>query len=50
MFDDWPMILSHAVRASGPSSDPAAVSPDRIASLQVIATIVDGEIRYSALG
>jgi predicted amidohydrolase YtcJ len=32
------------------SEDPTAVSPDRIAGLQVIATIVDGEVRYSALG
>ena len=32
------------------SEDPTAVSPDRIAGLQVIATIIDGEIRYSALG
>jgi predicted amidohydrolase YtcJ len=31
------------------SEDPAAVSPGRIAGLQVIATIVDGELRYSAL-
>jgi predicted amidohydrolase YtcJ len=31
------------------SEDPAAVSPDRIAGLEVIATIVDGELRYSAL-
>ncbi len=32
------------------SEDPTAVSPDRIAGLEVIATIVDGELRYSALG
>ena len=32
------------------SEDPTAVSPGRIAGLQVIATIVDGELRYSALG
>jgi predicted amidohydrolase YtcJ len=32
------------------SDDPVAVSPDRIAGLQVIATVVDGVIRYSALG
>ena len=31
------------------SEDPTAVSPDRIAGLQVIATIIDGELRYSAL-
>ena len=31
------------------SEDPAAVSPGRIAGLEVIATIVDGELRYSAL-
>jgi predicted amidohydrolase YtcJ len=32
------------------SDDPVAVSPDRIAGLEVIATVVDGVIRYSALG
>jgi predicted amidohydrolase YtcJ len=32
------------------SEDPAAVSPGRIAGLEVLATIVDGELRYSALG
>ena len=32
------------------SEDPTAVSPDRIAGLEVIATIIDGELRYSALG
>ena len=32
------------------SEDPTAVSPGRIAGLEVIATIVDGELRYSALG
>src|SRR5580704_8298512 len=32
------------------SEDPTAVSPDRIAGLEVIATIVDGVLRYSALG
>jgi hypothetical protein len=31
------------------SEDPTAVSPDRIAGLEVIATIVDGVLRYSAL-
>ncbi len=31
------------------SEDPAAVSPGRIAGLEVIATIVDGELRFSAL-
>jgi predicted amidohydrolase YtcJ len=31
------------------SEDPAAVSPDRIAGLAVLATIVDGELRYSVL-
>jgi hypothetical protein len=31
------------------SEDPTAVSPDRIAGLAVIATIVDGVLRYSAL-
>jgi predicted amidohydrolase YtcJ len=31
------------------SEDPAAVSPGRIAGLAVIATIVDGEFRFSAL-
>jgi predicted amidohydrolase YtcJ len=31
------------------SEDPTAVSPGRIAGLEVIATIVDGELRYSAL-
>jgi predicted amidohydrolase YtcJ len=31
------------------SEDPTAVSPDRIAALEVIATIVDGQLRYSAL-
>jgi hypothetical protein len=32
------------------SEDPTVVSPGRIAGLEVIATIVDGELRYSALG
>ncbi len=32
------------------SEDPTAVSPDRIAGLDVIATIVGGELRHSALG
>ena len=32
------------------SEDPIAVSPDRIADLEVIATIIGGELRYSALG
>jgi predicted amidohydrolase YtcJ len=32
------------------SEDPTAVSPERIAGLAVIATIVGGELRYSALG
>jgi len=31
------------------SDDPTAVSPGRIGGLEVIATIVDGEVRYSAL-
>jgi predicted amidohydrolase YtcJ len=31
------------------SEDPTLVSRDRIASLEVIATIVDGQLRYSAL-
>ena len=31
------------------SEDPTAVSPSRIADLKVIATIVDGKLRYSAL-
>lgn len=31
------------------SEDPTAVSPSRIADLAVIATIVDGKLRYSAL-
>jgi predicted amidohydrolase YtcJ len=31
------------------SEDPTAVSPDRIAGLQVIATIVDGQLRYGTL-
>ena len=31
------------------SEDPIAVSPDRIAAIEVIATIVNGELRYSAL-
>jgi len=31
------------------SEDPTAVSPSRIAGLEVIATIVDGKLRYSAL-
>jgi predicted amidohydrolase YtcJ len=30
------------------SEDPIAVSPDRIAGLQVVATIIDGEIRHDA--
>jgi predicted amidohydrolase YtcJ len=30
------------------SSDPTAVSPDRIAGLQVLATIVDGQCRYDS--
>ena len=32
------------------SEDPTAVDPARIAGLEVIATIVGGEFRYSALG
>jgi hypothetical protein len=32
------------------SEDPVAVSPGRIAGLQVTAVIVGGELRYSALG
>ena len=32
------------------SEDPTVVSPQRIAALEVIATIVDGQLRYSALG
>jgi predicted amidohydrolase YtcJ len=32
------------------SEDPTAVDPGRIAGLEVIATIVGGELRYSALG
>jgi predicted amidohydrolase YtcJ len=31
------------------SEDPVAVSPDRIAGLEVIATVIGGELRYSAL-
>ena len=31
------------------SEDPTVVSRDRIASLEVIATIIDGQVRYSAL-
>jgi hypothetical protein len=31
------------------SEDPTVVSPHRIAALEVIATIVDGQLRYSAL-
>jgi predicted amidohydrolase YtcJ len=31
------------------SEDPAVVSPDRIAGLEVLGTIIDGEFRYSAL-
>jgi len=30
------------------SEDPTAVGSDRIAGLQVLATIIDGEIRYDA--
>jgi hypothetical protein len=30
------------------SEDPIAVSPDRIAGLQVLATIVDGQCRYDS--
>ena len=30
------------------SEDPTAVSPDRIGGLEVVATIVDGELRYAA--
>jgi predicted amidohydrolase YtcJ len=32
------------------SEDPSAVSPGRIAGLEVLATIIDGEFRHSALG
>jgi predicted amidohydrolase YtcJ len=32
------------------SEDPTAVSPDRIASLSVLATLVDGEARFDATG
>jgi len=31
------------------SEDPTAVSPDRIAGLEVVATIVDGEVRHALL-
>jgi predicted amidohydrolase YtcJ len=31
------------------SEDPTAVSPGRIAGLEVVATIIDGQFRYSAL-
>jgi predicted amidohydrolase YtcJ len=31
------------------SEDPTAVSPDRIAGLEVLATIVGGELRYGTL-
>jgi hypothetical protein len=31
------------------SEDPTVISPDRIAGLEVVATIVDGRLRYSAL-
>ena len=31
------------------SEDPTRISPDRIAGLEVIATIIDGELRYSRL-
>ncbi len=31
------------------SEDPTVISPDRIAALEVIATIIDGSLRYSAL-
>jgi predicted amidohydrolase YtcJ len=31
------------------SEDPTVVSRDRIASLEVIATIIDGQLRYCAL-
>jgi predicted amidohydrolase YtcJ len=30
------------------SEDPIAVSPDRIAGLQVLATIVDGQCRHDS--
>jgi hypothetical protein len=32
------------------SEDPTAVSPERIAGLEVLATVVGGEIRYGSLG
>jgi predicted amidohydrolase YtcJ len=32
------------------SEDPTAVSPSRIAGLEVVATVIDGQFRYSALG
>jgi predicted amidohydrolase YtcJ len=32
------------------SQDPAAVPPDRIAEIEVLATIIDGEVRYCAPG
>ena len=31
------------------SEDPTAVSPDRIAGLEVFATIVDGQVGYGSL-
>jgi predicted amidohydrolase YtcJ len=31
------------------SEDPTAVSPDRIAGLEVLATIVDGQVGYGSL-
>ena len=32
------------------SEDPTAVSPDRIAGIEVVATFVDGECRFEAAG
>ena len=31
------------------SEDPTAVSPGRIAGLEVVATVIDGQFRYSVL-
>ena len=32
------------------SEDPTAVAPDRIAGLEVVATFLDGDLRYTAPG
>jgi hypothetical protein len=49
VFDGKPEITARSVVALVVlSEDPVAVSPDRIAGLAVLATIVGGQIRHDA--